>query len=314
MRHSKRAPSSPVTYHSSPRFLACSPVAYHLSPRSGASGYQNRVHKNHEYLNICPLCPQLHAFLSDRLITWGSTARPLPPPLLFTFHLSPALAQRRHLFPAISRRLSPPLLFTFHLSPALAQRGTLPKSSARTLANWQTATGAIKTPLLSAKAAPAWQSGKLPIQPKYGAYYQTPSPPRPKAPFAQTPCPLAPLPPRSLDPSILGAGDPVALASPSGSDTLPSCPLAPSIPRSLDPSNPDPSRPARAPRPGSARRSRSLDPLIPRSLDPFIPLPLTAPARRDKVLNSRVTAAGSGAVELRCGLNLKTRARDVPGL
>jgi hypothetical protein len=286
MRHSKRAPSSPVTYHSSPRFLACSPVAYHLSPRSGASGYQNRVHKNHEYLIICPLCSQLQAFLSDCLITWGSTARPLPPPLLFTFHLS----------------------------PALAQRGTLPKSSARTLANWQTATGAIKTPLLSAKAAPAWQSGKLPIQPKYGAYYQTPSPPRPKAPFAQTPCPLAPLPPRSLDPSILGAGDPVALASPSGSDTLPSCPLAPSIPRSLDPSNPDPSRPARAPRPGSARRSRSLDPLIPRSLDPFIPLPLTAPARRDKVLNSRVTAAGSGAVELRCGLNLKTRARDVPGL
>gem|GEM_PF-4541754 len=61
--------------HRSPvKFLTCSPLTYQLSPRSGASGYQNRVHKNHEYLIICPVCPQLHAFLSDRLSTWGKAA------------------------------------------------------------------------------------------------------------------------------------------------------------------------------------------------------------------------------------------------
>jgi len=148
MRHSKRPSCSPVNYHPSPRFLACSPLSYQLSPRSGASGYQNRVHKNHEYLIACPVCLQLHAFLSDRLITWGSTARPLPPPLLFTFHLT----------------------------PALAQRGTLPKPSAHILANWQPALGASQTPMLSVKHATAWQTGKPPIQPKYEAYYETASP------------------------------------------------------------------------------------------------------------------------------------------
>jgi hypothetical protein len=66
-------------------------------------------------------------------------------------------------------RLPPfsPLLFTFHLSPALAQRviGTLPNPSAHTLAIWQPAPGAIQTPLLSAKPATTWQSGKLPFWP-----------------------------------------------------------------------------------------------------------------------------------------------------
>ena len=241
MRHSKRPSCSPVNYHPSPRFLACSPLSYQLSPRSGASGYQNRVHKNHEYLIACPVCLQPHAFLSDRLITWGSTARPLPPPLLFTFHLT----------------------------PALAQRGTLPKPSARTLANWQPALGATRTPLLSAKPATVWQTAH-PTQIR----------------------------------GLLSDRLPAASKSAVCSDSLPSCPLAPSITRSLAPSR---SRPAPA-------LLADLDPLIPGSLDPLLPLPLTAPARRDKVLNSRVTAAGSGAVELRCGLNLKTRARDVPGL
>jgi len=133
MRHSKCAPSLPVTYHPSPRSLTCSPLTYQLSPRSGASGYQNRVHKNHEYLIICPVCPQLHAFLSDRLITWGSTAR----------------------------RLSPPLLFTFHLTPALAQRGTLPNPSAHTLANGLPAPGANPPTILWDIADQAWQTGRL---------------------------------------------------------------------------------------------------------------------------------------------------------
>ncbi len=155
MRYSKCVPSLPVTYRPAPRFLTCSPLTYQLSPRSGASGYQNRVHKNHEYLIICPVCPQLHAFLSDRLITWGSTAR----------------------------RLSPPLLFTFHLTPALAQRGTLPNSSAHTLAIWQPAPGANPPAILLAIADQTWQTGKLPIQPKCRARYETTSPPRTKAAF-----------------------------------------------------------------------------------------------------------------------------------
>ena len=236
MRHSKCAPSLPVTYHPSPRSLTCSPLTYQLSPRSGASGYQNRVHKKHGYLITCPQYAILAAFLSDRLITWASTARSRLC-RLFASHHSPALAQRRHLFPAISRRLSPPLLFTFHLTPALAQRGTLPNPSAHTLAIWQSAPGAIQTPLLSVKPATTWQSGKLPIQPKYAAYYQTPY-----------------LPPTKAVCSI----------------SLPSCPLAPSIPRSLDPS-----RPARAPRPGLPR------PLITLSLYHLITLipPLLASRR-----------------------------------
>jgi hypothetical protein len=61
MRLSKCAPSLPLTYQ--------------LSPRSRASGYQNRVHKNHECLIICPRGPIPHAFLSDRLITWGKATQ-----------------------------------------------------------------------------------------------------------------------------------------------------------------------------------------------------------------------------------------------
>ena len=133
MRYSKCVPSLPVTYRPAPRFLTCSPLTYQLSPRSGASGYQNRVHKNHEYLIICPLGPQLHAFLSDRLITWGNAAR----------------------------RLCPPLLFTFHLTPALAQRGTLPNPSAHTLANGLPAPGANPPTILWDIADQAWQTGRL---------------------------------------------------------------------------------------------------------------------------------------------------------
>ena len=157
MRHSKCAPSLPVTDHPSPRSLTCSPLTYQLSPRSGASGYQNRARKKHEYLITCPQHAILAGFLSDCLITWGSTARPLPPPLLFTFHLS----------------------------PALAQRGTLPNPSAHTLAIWQPATGAKQTPILSAKATTTWQSGKLVFQPKRGVYYETATP-RTKAGFHRT--------------------------------------------------------------------------------------------------------------------------------
>jgi len=64
-----------------------------LPPCSLASGYQNRVHKNHEYLITCPQDPIPHAFLSDRVSTWGSTARSRLCHL-FASHLSPALAQR----------------------------------------------------------------------------------------------------------------------------------------------------------------------------------------------------------------------------
>jgi len=113
MRYSKCAPSLPLTYQ--------------LSPRSGASGYQNRVHKKHEHQIICPLCPQLHAFLSDRLITWGK--------------------------------------------PAQRVIGTLPNSSAHTLAIWQPAPWRNQNAALSPKAATIWQSGKLAIQPKHEAYY-----------------------------------------------------------------------------------------------------------------------------------------------
>jgi hypothetical protein len=74
MLRSKCPPCLPVTYHPFPRFLACSPLTYQLSPRSGASGYQNRVHKNHEHLIICPQHAILAGFLSDRLSTWGKAA------------------------------------------------------------------------------------------------------------------------------------------------------------------------------------------------------------------------------------------------
>ena len=150
--------------------LSPSPVTYQLSPRSGASGYQNRVHKNHGHLITCLQHANLAGFLSDRLITWASTAR--------------------------SRLCR---LFASHLTPALAQRviGTLPKPSAHILANWQPALGATRTPLLSAKPATVWQPGKLPIQPKYEAYYETASPH-----------------------FRLGSGDRVTLASASGSDQV----------------------------------------------------------------------------------------------
>jgi hypothetical protein len=174
MPHSKCPPCSPVNYHPSPRSgVTCSPLTYHLSPRSGASGYQNRVHKNHEYLIICPLCSQLQAFLSDRLSTWGSTAR----------------------------RLCPPLLFTFHLSPGLAQRviGTLPNPSAHTLAIWQTAHGAIQTRLLSGKRAHTWQTGKLVIPRKHGRFYQIRAIQRDKRHFCMTSnSHLAPVPVHSV--------------------------------------------------------------------------------------------------------------------
>ena len=39
-----------------------------------ASGYQNRVHKKHAYLIICPQDRIPQAFLSDRLSTWGGIA------------------------------------------------------------------------------------------------------------------------------------------------------------------------------------------------------------------------------------------------
>jgi len=75
--HSQRPHCSPVTYQLSPRSDLCHLLACHLSPLSAqrrASGYQNRVHKNHEYLIICPQDATPHDFLSDRLSTWGSTA------------------------------------------------------------------------------------------------------------------------------------------------------------------------------------------------------------------------------------------------
>ena len=98
--------------------------------------------------------------------------------LIAAFH---ALSSANHLSPV-------------HLSPALAQRalaqrviGTLPKSSAHTLANWQPAPGAIQTPLLSAIANQDWQSGKLAFRPKRGAHYETVTMPRTRAAFLNAP-------------------------------------------------------------------------------------------------------------------------------
>jgi hypothetical protein len=85
MRHSKRPHYSPVNYHPSPRSGLVHLFTSHLSPLSAqrpplsaqrrASGYQNRVHKNHEYLITCPHGPIPRDFLSDRLNTWGNAAR-----------------------------------------------------------------------------------------------------------------------------------------------------------------------------------------------------------------------------------------------
>ena len=132
MQHSKRPHRSPVTYPPSPRSGLGHLRACHLWPLSAqrrASGYQDRVHINHELLITCPQGAIPHDFLSDRLSTWGSTAR----------------------------RLCPPLLFTFHLSPGLAQRviDTLPKPSAHTLATWQTGHPAKVRPLFSTSRDPA---------------------------------------------------------------------------------------------------------------------------------------------------------------
>jgi len=85
MRHSKRPHYSPVNYRPSPRSGLVHLFTSHLSPLSAqrpplsaqrlASGYQNRVHKNHEYLITCPHGPIPRDFLSDRLSTWGNAAR-----------------------------------------------------------------------------------------------------------------------------------------------------------------------------------------------------------------------------------------------
>jgi|GEM_PF-2933516 hypothetical protein len=98
------------------------------------------------------------------------------------------------LIPALRPLLSPAHRSPVHLSPALAQRalaqrviGTLPKSSAHTLANWQPAPGAIQTPLLSAIANQDWQSGKLAFRPKRGAHYETVTMPRTRAAFLNAP-------------------------------------------------------------------------------------------------------------------------------
>ena len=77
--HSQRPQCSPVTYQLSPRSDLCHLLACHLSPLSAqrrASGYQNRVHKNHAYLITCPHGPISRRFLSDRLRTWGNASRP----------------------------------------------------------------------------------------------------------------------------------------------------------------------------------------------------------------------------------------------
>jgi len=87
------------------------------------------------------------------------------------------------------RSLLPSLLsrspFSFHLLPALTQRviGTLPNSSAHTLAIWQPAHGANPPAILMAIADHTWQTGKQRIQPKCRARYETTSPPRTKAAF-----------------------------------------------------------------------------------------------------------------------------------
>jgi len=76
---SAQRPLSPVRLSAITSLRAagtCSPLTCHPSPRSGgASGYQNRVHRKHEYLIICPQDAISNDFLSDRLSTWGSTAR-----------------------------------------------------------------------------------------------------------------------------------------------------------------------------------------------------------------------------------------------
>jgi hypothetical protein len=162
------------------------------------------------------------------------------------------------------RSLLPSLLapspLTFNLSPALTPRviGTLPNPSAHILAIWQSAPGAIQTPLLSAKPATTWQSGNLPLQPKYAAYYQTPFPPRRKsalrrrARVSAMPDPrcsrnrpgpwrfglgfFAPLPPCTLNPSMFRRTTTrMVVGRRHSGATRPGSALSPSIPRSLDP-------------------------------------------------------------------------------
>ena len=77
---SAQRPLSPVRLSAITSLRAagtCSPLTCHPSPRSGgASGYQNRVHRKHEYLIICPQDAISNDFLSDRLSTWGNASRP----------------------------------------------------------------------------------------------------------------------------------------------------------------------------------------------------------------------------------------------
>jgi len=125
-------------------------------------------------------------------------AAALEHPVLLAGFSRPAIA------PGFNRGCSPrlrPLLFTFHLSPGLAQRviDTLPKPSAHTLAIWQTAHGAIQTRLLSAKRAHTWQAGKLVIPQRHGPFYQTRAIPREKRHFCMTSnSHLAPVPVHSV--------------------------------------------------------------------------------------------------------------------
>ena len=118
MRHSKCAPSLPVTYHPSPRSLTCSPLTYQLSPRSGASGYQNRVHKKHGYLITCPQYAILGLFI--RPLDHLGQHRAQPP--LSPVRLSPLSCSRAAASP-FSCYLAPPLSPSpVHLSPHSCSR------------------------------------------------------------------------------------------------------------------------------------------------------------------------------------------------
>jgi len=108
MQHSKRPHCSLVTDQLSPCSRLCPLLAAHLSPLSAprrASGYQNRVHRNHALLIACPHGSIPHGFLSDRLSTWGGIAARRRLSHLFAFPLSSLSAQRRHLSPARAQRV-----------------------------------------------------------------------------------------------------------------------------------------------------------------------------------------------------------------
>ena len=167
MRHSKRPHYSPVNYHPSPRSGLVHLFTSHLSPLSAqrpplsaqrrASGYQNRVHKNHEYLITCPHGPISRRFLSDRLRTWGNASRPRRSRGWSSARNIGGSAQQRRM-PAREQAASKSICRNGEDGPARLRAGAGKDSRRRACERDSRTSGPRKSSAPRAAAFPSWRS------------------------------------------------------------------------------------------------------------------------------------------------------------